>query len=128
MKPRIVLWFLLILIFALNQLFENFGGRIFFLYSYLDDLLFFPIILTLILIIQQKTFHINYVLSKQSIFFSFIFFSVLTEIIYPNISPRFTYDSFDLIAYALGVMIFYWYFNKDSLFKTINIGNIQKTV
>ena len=115
MKLQMKIWITLILFFVLNQLFENFGGRILFLYSYLDDFLFFPIILTLILIIQQHIFNKEYIFPTQYIIFTFTILSLLVEFIYPKISSKFTFDHFDFIAYFVGTIFFSLFLNKKSL-------------
>lgn len=121
MKVRIILLLFLILIFLSNQVFEIFGGKISFLYSYLDDILFFPIILTVTLIILQIKINRNFILSKQLILISVLFFSILLEIIYPKLSNRFTFDPIDIFVYGVGALFFYFSFNERDYVRFIKI-------
>ena len=118
-KSEILVFIFLILIATLNQVFQIIGTKITFLYSYLDDLLFFPLMLTLILLIKQN-FNSKYIMSKKLLFSFFVFFSTLTEFIYPNIFSRCTYDPFDILCYAIGSIWFYLYFNKKCLIQNLH--------
>jgi len=82
-KPQIKIWVTFIIIFILNQLYEIFGGRIFLLYCYLDDFLFFPIIFTLTLLIQQRMRSREYIIPIHYIIgFSIILSLLMILLIY----------------------------------------------
>lgn len=75
--------------------------------SYVNDFLSLPIVLTLLLVILRK-FKNNseYMLSYTMIFFAFLYQTTIFEFILPNISERYTYDVWDIVAYAVGGVFF----------------------
>ena len=122
------IWLFLILLFFINQLIEVFGVKSELLYSYLDDVLFFPVVLMLVLFLERiRSSNHNYVLSKSWVVISYLFFSFLFEFVYPIISSRFTRDPIDIIAYLIGVLFFLVFLNKPQspkcLFLSIIVTN-----
>lgn len=106
----------LIMIFVANQLFENLGGKVYFLYSYLDDLIFFPIILSTILIIEQFFRHNwSYIIPFTHVLSAFLIFSLLLELVFPKFSERFTADPIDVLAYFIGSVFYYLFLNKPRI-------------
>lgn len=107
------IFIILCITFILNQLIELFGIKLFFFHSYLDDLLCFPIILSLILLIQRK-WRIKsdyFILPKSHIILSVFVFIIIFELILPRISIKYTADIFDVIAYVLGSIFFLKFLN-----------------
>ena len=101
-------------LFIINQVLQWLGIKIFFLYAYLDDLLCFPIVLSLLLLGNRVIKKQAVVLGKIDIIISFLVITILFEFILPNLSNRFTKDYFDIIFYILGVIVFQKYINKET--------------
>jgi len=113
---RIVL--LLVSVFGLNQAVELSGITIPILHEYLDDVLCLPIVLSVILVIhrQYRLKCSYYILPFSHILLSVLVIAALFEIVLPNMSPRFTGDPFDVLAYMLGALIFVKYINVPQLY------------
>lgn len=81
--------------------------------SYLDPLLFLPILLQLILLERRFVFgkDSQYVLSWYHIFGVVVLVSVLVELLFPVWSPLFTADYRDVICYLIGGTAFGVFFN-----------------
>lgn len=78
--------------------------------NYYADLVALPIMLSIILtILRHLKSEKNLVLSKYKVFVAFIYLSVVFEFILPYFSLRYTRDYYDLLAYAFGASIFYFY-------------------
>ncbi len=79
-----------------------------FLNSYFDDFLVVPIVLTFSLFLQQTWVNPLFVYSKFFILSVVMYFGILFEIILPKFIPAYTSDIYDLIAYLIGGIIFYF--------------------
>ena len=78
--------------------------------NYYADLVALPIMLSIILtILRHLKSEKNLVLSKYKVFVAFIYLSVVFEFILPYFSLRYTRDYYDVVAYAIGASIFYFY-------------------
>lgn len=118
LSSRFFIWLFLMSLFIGNQIIEHLGVKIKLLYSYFDDLLFFPIMLTSALFIERfRTDNYKYVFPISWIVFAYIFFSFIVEFIYPIISKDFTFDPIDLLSYSVGVLVFIFIFNKPAYHK-----------
>lgn len=78
--------------------------------NYYADLVALPIMLSIVLTVlrhfkNDKTL----VLDKYKVLVAFIYLSVVFEFILPNLSSKYTSDYYDVIAYAIGAIIFYSY-------------------
>ena len=104
---------ILTIVFVINQLIEFLGINIVFFNSYLDDLLCFPIILSVILFIHRKWRLKNkyFVLPISHIIISVLIFVVIFELLLPMISLKFTADIFDIVAYIAGSIFFFKFIN-----------------
>lgn len=82
--------------------------------SFLDPLLFLPILLQLILLERRFVFGkgARYVLSWFQILTITVFVSIVCELLFPRWSPAFTPDCIDVICYMLGGVIFGVFFNS----------------
>lgn len=76
--------------------------------GYGDDAVFFPIVLSV-------TFFVHILLLKEEMKLTLarltgtvIYVSLITEVLLPHLSSRYTADVFDVFAYSLGAIIFYW--------------------
>ena len=85
------------------------------LQNYLADFLCLPIILTLAVLLQRYVVLRNpfYILNKAQVLFTVIYFSVLFELVFPYFFARYTADFWDVLAYAAGGWV-YWYFIHPS--------------
>lgn len=81
--------------------------------SFLDPLLFMPILLHLILWEQRFLFKkgSNYVLSWRQIVFILVFVTVFCEYFFPRWSDNFTMDYWDIFCYTIGALLFWLFFN-----------------
>ena len=81
---------------------------------YLDSFLAMPILLTLLVAERRVLFRrgFSYSLTVLDIIVATIFIALIAELVFPALSSRFTADWVDVIAYALGSMLFYFTINK----------------
>lgn len=97
-----------------NQILEKgFGIFLPVIHSYLDDLLCFPIVLTLGLA-MYRYFKPNYQLSAWHIWPTVIVYSVYFEWYLPHTSTVYTADVLDVLMYVLGALIFQRFINRSS--------------
>lgn len=82
---------------------------------YLNDLLCLPIVLSLALWIQQKLFPMTCrpVLNAAQVIFAVLYFALFFEVVLPAFSRRYTRDYLDILAYAVGGIIYYFFFNPQ---------------
>ena len=102
-------------LFLAHQLIQKgFGVHIPFVHSYLDDLLVMPIILTLILVERRKFYGWgkDFVFSLPVTTALVLTFSLIFELLFPYLSPEFTFDWWDCLAYGIGGVMFYRYLNN----------------
>lgn len=92
-------------IFFINQIFQYFDYGMIFTTSYLDDLLFFPITLSIIELYEKRKIS-NYVIPIRYTLIAVIFVSVLFEFIIPKIDLRFTSDLY-IVFYMLGAILYH---------------------
>ena len=81
--------------------------------SFLDPLLFMPILLHLILWEQRFLFRKgpDYVLPWKHIMFILIFVAVLCEYFFPLWNNNFTMDHWDVFCYTIGALVFASFLN-----------------
>ena len=109
--------FLTCLLLAIaNQILEKgFGIFIPLVHSYLDDLLCFPIVLTVGLA-SYRLFNPAYRLTIWHVLPVFLVYSVYFELYLPTVSTRATADVLDVVMYLFGLTIFGYFINgKDVL-------------
>jgi glycopeptide antibiotics resistance protein len=105
----------LALTFVVHQVLQKgFHVSLYWIDSYLDPLLSMPILLTLLLAERRHLFGRGnqYQLSLLEVVLAVGILSLLFEVIFPMLSPRFTADVGDVIAYVIGGMFFYLLLNK----------------
>jgi hypothetical protein len=107
--------FLICLVLAsLNQVLEKvFQVFIPFVHSYLDDLLCFPIVLTLGLAAYRIVW-LNYKLTALHIWPVVLIYAIYFEWYLPQISTVYTADAVDVVMYVLGALIFQLFINRSS--------------
>lgn len=108
-------------VFLLSQITQNIGLASSFVSSYLDDLLFFPIALSIIWIVENKKRKYEIPVYHSIIGLGVI--SVLFEVIIPNFDARFTSDYVDVIFYSLGIVLFYTSRSLGQLFTPKNANH-----
>jgi len=95
-------------LFLFNQLAESQQIFLPYIHAYLDDLLCFPIVLTLILFFLRKIYQSpDYQLSTYQIAFAVLYFVVVFEGLLPHFSEDYTADVWDVVAYTFGAVIFW---------------------
>jgi hypothetical protein len=80
---------------------------------YLNDVLCLPVTLTLALFLQQQIFPgtARERLNAAQVLFTFLYFACFFEGILPALADRYTRDWLDVVAYAAGGLLFYFYCN-----------------
>jgi hypothetical protein len=83
---------------------------------YLNDVLCLPVTLTLALFLQQQIFPgtARQRLNPAQIIFTFLYFTFFFEGILPAQADRYTRDWLDVVAYAAGGLVFYYWGNPKS--------------
>lgn len=81
--------------------------------NYLDPLLLMPILLHLMLWERRIVFKkdLQYVFSLLEVTILFIVVSFVAEYLFPRWNAGFTADWRDVVCYACGTLIFYFFFN-----------------
>jgi len=105
---KILLFTISTLLFLAHQFLQwGLGIHIPFIDSYLDPFLAMPILL-FILDWEMEIFRTRPQLRKSELIASFIIFSVIFEWLFPFLSADFTGDIWDIVAYFLGSLLYYW--------------------
>jgi hypothetical protein len=79
--------------------------------SYLDPFLCMPLVFSLFLLERQWLWGITARLTIMDTFLFTILLTILFEWVFPLLHSGFTADFYDLIAYGLGSMCFYFFIN-----------------
>jgi len=110
------LFWISLILFTVNQFLERAGVKIYFMYSYLDDLLCPSIVLGFTLFFQQQFTYRNnrYKFSTASLIFFWLWYSFLFEYFFPIVDKRHYSDPWDVLMYAIGVLVFYKFGNCKS--------------
>lgn len=96
-----------------NQLLEKvFGIFIPLMHSYLDDLLCFPIVLTLGLA-MYRLFKPDYRLSLIHMLPVLVVYSIYFEWYLPSVSTTATSDPLDVVMYVIGLVVFGYFINRN---------------
>lgn len=105
-----------VFLFVVNQGLERAHIHIPFLFSYLDDLLVMPIVLTLALAAERAYFRdSHFVLPGTYVAGAVGAFSIFFELLLPPFFPKHTADWLDIVAYTLGAILFQLMLNKPTL-------------
>lgn len=108
-KPRYILFIICSILFAVHQLLQyGLKIRIPLADAYLDDLLAMPIILTLLVEERRRIFRkgAQYQLPPLELALTTLYISVISELIFPIFSPRFTFDPLDFAFFFAGTAIY----------------------
>jgi len=102
-----------VLLAATNQLLERNGIFLPFIHSYLDDLLCFPIVLTVGLAGYRLLYRDDaYTLGPWQAWTAVVLYAVMFEWVLPSYSPVYTADVFDGVAYVVGTGVFLRWMNR----------------
>lgn len=101
-----------VILAILSRLLEEMGIYLPIVHSYLDDLLCFPIVLSLGLI-GYRIFRPDYILTKWHIWSVVVVYSIYFEAYLPTTSATYTADFVDVIMYGLGALVFDRTVNKS---------------
>lgn len=100
-------------LWGFNQLLELKDIYIWPLFSYLDDLLCFPLTLSFILTVQRLYFNNpNITIPIQHTIFAVAAFTFCFELVLPACSGIYTADVLDVVAYSFGAVGFHLFINK----------------
>ncbi|WP_026463172.1 hypothetical protein [Adhaeribacter aquaticus] len=88
---------------------------------YLNDMLCLPVVLTLALWLQQNLFprSCRRRLNGAQVIFTVIYFAVIFEGLLPALSDKYTRDYLDVLAYAVGGMVYYFLLNPKPARPTV---------
>ncbi|MBP9150766.1 MAG: hypothetical protein KBF73_00640 [Flavobacteriales bacterium] len=102
-----------LLLASINQISEKgFGVFVPMIHSYLDDLLCFPIVLTLGLAAYRWHWP-NYRLTLWHMLPVFLVYSFYFEVYLPKTSSNYTSDFVDVLMYLCGLAIFGYFINDE---------------
>lgn len=102
-----------VFLFIGNQALELAGLYFPLLFSYLDDLLAMPIVLTIILAVERIYFqNDSFVMPLAWLAGAVVAFSIFFELLLPPIYSKHTADWLDVVAYTLGALVFQFTINK----------------
>lgn len=104
-----------------NQILEHNGVFLPYIHAYLDDLLCFPITLTLGLAAYRWLWP-HYQLNKWHIWPLFLFYAFYFEGYLPTKSTLYTRDWADVLAYFIGILIFLKWINPQPKINTEKVG------
>ena len=104
------------LTFTLNQFMERAGLVIPIVHSYLDDVLCPGIVLGFALAVQQQLTYRSpgYLLTRGHILFFVGWYGLLFEVLFPLWDSRHHADPWDIVAYAMGALLFQLLGNRKS--------------
>ncbi|MEZ4722821.1 MAG: hypothetical protein R2813_13190 [Flavobacteriales bacterium] len=110
MTKTIVFYAAFVVVFLAYKVIELSHPNLPFFHSYLEDVLAIPIVLKsaeliIRLIPSKRSFRVR----RIDILVTTLMFSAYFEMWLPDVDSRFTQDWFDLIAYASGALLF-WFF------------------
>ncbi|MCC9165345.1 magnesium citrate secondary transporter [Pontibacter harenae] len=105
-------------LFCLNRLLEFNEVYLWPLYAYLDDLLCMPLSLSVVLVAERLYFKNNdFILANRYIVWAVVLFAFFFELLLPLFSNKYTADVFDIVAYAVGAVVFNISINRPILKK-----------
>jgi len=121
--------FTLLMVFSVNQFLERLGIGVPFLYSYLDDLIVIPLVLSVYHLWQmQVRKDPAYRLPLAVPALAFTGFSFHFEWLLPRYSARYTSDVWDIAMYATGALLYMIFFNRAERKKiTVGPGNFSRS-
>lgn len=102
-------------LFLLHQFLQKvLAVQIPFVDPYLDSFLAMPILLTLLVVERRLLFRkeSGYCLKVWDVVIATIFIAFVVEVVFPAVSDRFTADWWDVVAYGLGSLLFYYTINR----------------
>ena len=103
-----------VLLTTINAMLERAGYPVPFVHAYLDDVLCFPVVLTLALtFLRRFVTPRDYTLSAFQVVMAVIYFSIVFEWMLPRVSENYTCDPADIIAYSIGALLFGVFINRS---------------
>lgn len=112
---KLILFYVCVMLYGMNRALPIVGIHIPFLRNYLSDLVFLPVLFTMALMLMQKVFGGDYLLSKSKLIITFILVCFVNEVLLPYISKKFTADVADIFCYLFGLLLFIFLMNKKQL-------------
>ncbi len=84
--------------------------------SYLDNILATPILLTLVVVERRILFKrgTDYILTPMEVIMATLFIILVSEFLFPFVSPDFTFDWVDILCYILGSVLFHITINRGN--------------
>lgn len=120
------LFLLSLLLFLLNQMAEHFHYYLPFIHSYLDDFLFFPIILTPALSVAGMFNGSAYTFSIKKITWTVVYVSAVMEVVLPCFYSGCIGDPLDVAMYAAGAIVFHFTINNQKKFPIETVADPQQ--
>ena len=104
------LFLLVLILFFFNEL--DLGlSKPFYIQFYLNDLLSPTVLLTLSMLFLTLIYRDLFIFSKTQLLFFFLYLSFVFELLLPYLSSSFIADKYDLVAYAIGTILFHYLIN-----------------
>ena len=105
------LFLLALILFIFNELNLGFSKQ-FYVQYYLNDLIAPIVLLTLTSLFLMLIYRDIFIFSKAQLLFFFLYLSFVFELLLPYLSSSFTADKYDLVAYAIGTILFHYLINQ----------------
>ncbi|MDP1812357.1 MAG: hypothetical protein Q8K66_13225 [Sediminibacterium sp.] len=97
-----------IILYVINFFLKRNGIFCGFSKYYLNDILFIPVVIGIMILIEKKSGIVNFKIGVKELFIIIIFASVFFEGFLPLIDKRQTGDILDVGCYALGGIIYFF--------------------
>ncbi|MGB0429975.1 MAG: hypothetical protein ACPGLV_05840 [Bacteroidia bacterium] len=111
--PRqIILSLICTIAFLIHQFTEPFIHFVF-IDSYLDDICFLPVAYGFITLVIRSVINDNFKMNLQMVLLGVIITGLATEWLFPKLSNKHTGDIFDIVAYTVGGILF-WFIGYQS--------------
>jgi len=104
-----------ILLFAINKWVQHFIHVPHWFSSYVDDVMFLPLLLGSALWVQHKLVGIQFTFNKYQIWGTWAVLSLVFEGLFPLLISSYTPDVLDILMYAIGALFFQLFQNHQQV-------------
>lgn len=111
---QLVLFYVLIVFYTINKVVSLSGMHIPLITDYFNDLICLPILLTAALVFMQIINDGDYIIGNYKMLMTWLILSLWNELLLPTISKKYTADKYDVICYAVGLLIFAAFMNRKN--------------
>lgn len=103
-----------LIVFLLHQAVASYINVVF-LDSFLDDVVFFPIVLPVVKVFMTWVFQRKIHFSKLFLVSALAYTAFMTEFLFPLLSEEHTADPLDILAYSYGLLLYLKFSEKRKL-------------